>query len=465
VVIDSGAERHKTSLQEVKTAQRERKREERVSIMRSRGFLVLLLAMVVSSFPGGCGDSGERGGEGELVRTSRPPGQTDMLLLAQARFVQETDPETGKSRPVPAPAKLTIVQGTGERWEVETLEDPESNVFHKAIIADVDGTGPAMLTIGANAARLKAWRRANGEWQARTLWAPVFGGEQERLRDFEIGDVTGDGRPDVVIATHDLGVVAVLEPAPPGQEWKVHEVDRTESRTFVHEVEIGDVDGDGVVEFFVTPSAPNVLDGTPQPGRILGYRWRENGADRFEVAHFEGAHVKEILVADLEERGHPDLYASIEPERKRGSGGVRVEDPLIIRRYRFDGGRMSETDVATFRDRQCRFLTYGDLTGDGQLELVASTMTAGVWMLRRQDSRWVSELVARDSETAEFEHAAIVLDLDHDGTNELYVVSDNSTQSEGMLRRFLWNGHGFDMEEITPIPPDHITFNVTGGKI
>lgn len=434
--------------------------------MKSRVPWAPLSAMIILSVFCGCGGSGERGAEDEAAPTARAPGQTDMLLLAQARFVQETDPETGRSRPVPAPAKLTIVQGTGERWEVETLEDPESNVFHKALIADVDGSGPALLTIGANGARLKAWCKTDGAWQARTLWAPVFGGEQERLRDFELGDVTGDGRPDLVIATHDLGVVAVLEPAPPGQEWGIHEVDRTESRTFVHEVEIGDVDADGVAEFFVTPSAPNVLDGTPQPGRIVGYRWRTGGgAERFEVAHFEDAHVKEILVADLEGRGQPDLYASVEPERKRGSGGVRVDDPLIIRRYRFDGDGVHETDIATFRDRQCRFLTYGDLTGDGQLELVASTMTTGVWMLRRQGSRWVSELVARDSETAEFEHAAIILDLDHDGSSELYVVSDNSTQSEGMLRRFLWNGHGFDMEEIAPIPPDHLTFNVTGGKL
>jgi len=41
----------------------------------------------------------------------------------------------------------------------------------------------------------------------------------------------------------------------------------------VHEVEIGDVDGDGRNEFFTTPSEPNRLDGVEQGGRIDMYKW------------------------------------------------------------------------------------------------------------------------------------------------------------------------------------------------
>ena len=48
---------------------------------------------------------------------------------------------------------------------------------------------------------------------------------------------------------------------------KVQEIHRDAERTFTHEVEIADVDGDKKLEFFTTPSAPNRLDGTPQGGR------------------------------------------------------------------------------------------------------------------------------------------------------------------------------------------------------
>ncbi len=429
-----------------------------------------MATLVLAWMVGGCtgGETTVTEPTEDAVKTPPPPGNTDTLLLAQSYFLSEKDEKTGKTKPVPGPAKLTMIRGTGEQWESEVLEDKESNVFHKAIVADLDGNGPALVTIGANGARLKIWRKAEGAWTATTLWAPTFGGKQERLRDMEVGDVTGDGKDDIVIVSHDQGVVAVAQLPEGATEWTITEVDRTKERIFVHEVEIGDVDGDGKNEFFATPSAPNVLDGTPQPGAIVGYRWAGDKAERFEVASFMGAHVKEILVADIEGTGKADLYAAIEPERVKTDVGIAAEDPLVIRRYRFDGDKIEETDIATFREEQCRFLTYGDLTGDGKLELVASTMTTGVWMLRQSDDGWMTELVAKDSPTAEFEHAANILDLDHDGKLELVVVSDNMADPQGKggkVRRYRWNGSGFDEEIVADVPADHLTFNVTAGKL
>ncbi len=431
------------------------------------GAAALLLALLTAGCGSDAGSTTPTPAIGPDLDATLPaaPGQTDTLMLAQAYFKNVPDAESGKTKPVPAPAKLTLIRGTGEQWEVTSLEDEESNVFHKALALPSGDGSDGILTIAANGARLKAWTRAGDGWEAVTHWAPTFGGQQERLRDMERGDVTGDGRDDLVIATHDLGVVAVVE-IPESGDWKVHEVDRTEDRTFVHEIELGDVDGDGVAEFFATPSAPNVLDGTPQPGRIVGYRFKGGKTERFEIASFLGAHVKEILVADLEGRGRADLYASIEPERKKVGDKVQATDPLIIRRYRWgDDGQITETDIANFRDEQCRFLVPGDLTGDGKLELVASTMTAGVYMLRQGEAGWTSELVAKDSRFAEFEHAAAIIDLDGDGKFELYVMSDGLPSDEGKLRRFLWNGDGFDTQEVAVLPTDHMTFNITAGKL
>ena len=427
---------------------------------------LIAMTTAAASMAVGCNGDTPAGGETTEAVTEAAgtpaPGNTDTLYLAHARFTYETG-EDGKLKPVPAPAKLTLLRGTGDQWTTEILEDEESNVFHKALVLDLDE--PVLLTIGANGARLKTWKKVDGAWQGTTHWAPTFGGKQERLRDVEVGDVTGDGRPDVVIATHDMGVVAVAEIPADGGDWTIHEVDRTEARTFVHEVEIGDVDGDGTAEFFVTPTAPNVLDGTPQPGHIVGFRKTGDGFERFEVASFLGAHVKEILVADLEGRGRADLYAAIEPERKKTAAGVTVEDPLVIRRYRFDGDQILEEDIATFRDEQCRFLISGDLTGDGNLELVASTMTTGVWMLRQSDAGWMVELVDKDSDNHEYEHATNILDLDNDGKFELYVVSDSLPPLPGMVRRYKYNGTSFDKEEILPLDKDHMTFNITAGKL
>ena len=68
-------------------------------------------------------------------------------------------------------------------------------------------------------------------------------------------------------------------------------------------------------------------------------------------------------------------------------------------------------------------------------------------------------------QVAEFEHAANIIDRDNDGKFELYVNADNLPNQEGALRRYKWNGTGFDAEEVIKTPVDHMTFNVTGGKL
>ena len=128
------------------------------------------------------------------------------------------------------------------------------------------------------------------------------------MRDIEIADVTGDGNDDLVIATHDQGIVAVLQKV--NGKWDVNELNRT-PQIFVHEIEIGDVNGDGVKELFSTPSAPNKVDGTPQPGTILMFRYNGKTFDRSAVEELPKRHVKEILVADVVGSGSPDLFAAL----------------------------------------------------------------------------------------------------------------------------------------------------------
>lgn len=62
------------------------------------------------------------------------------------------------------------------------------------------------MTLAGTKAAVKLWRAEGSE----TLWEADFGGRFSRMRDAEIGDIYGDGKQDIAIATHDQGVVAVL---------------------------------------------------------------------------------------------------------------------------------------------------------------------------------------------------------------------------------------------------------------
>jgi len=318
---------------------------------------------------------------------------------------------------VPQPARMGILTAGDSGWTYRYLEDPDSNVFHKAMAyGSVDGV-PGVLTFGGTRAAVKLLRSGA---DAETIWEADFGGKFSRMRDGEVADIYGDGMASIAVATHDQGVVAVLRPDAAGG-FAVEELDR-EGDTFVHEIEIGDLTGDGILEIYATPSEPNKMDGTPQPGKVVRYM-PAVGEGRTVVADLGDRHAKEILVADIDGDGTDELYVSVEAV----SGG-EVE----IRRYDAETDPRGGTVIATLDDTLCRFLTAGDVDGDGQQEMVAAAFKSGLWLLRPGDPAWSVESI--DRESSGFEHAAILTDLDEDGVDELYVASDR----DGEIRRYTW---------------------------
>jgi hypothetical protein len=223
--------------------------------------------------------------------------------------------------------------------------------------------------------------------------------------------------------------------------------------TFVHEIEIGDLDGDGVLEVYATPSEPNRLDGTPQSGQVVRYvPARQEG--RVVVADLGERHAKEILVDDVDGDGRDELYVSVEG-LLGGVGGKQLLEPVEIRRYEADTPAAEGVVVARIEDRLCRFLSAGDVDGDGSKELVAAAFSSGVWLLRPgadPKGSWQIELV--DADSAGFEHAAILTDLDGDGRDELYVASDRHKE----LRRYVWNGERLVRDTIYVRPDDRPIF-------
>lgn len=398
----------------------------------------------------------------DAVAAPPPPASAGpVLLLTQSRFGEEVLPD-GTTRPKPLPAALVILRPGANGWDVEEIEDPDSNVFHKAMVFDPDGQGPGILTIGAMGAHLKLWRRRGTDWEPTSLWHTTFGGRFDRLRDVEIADVTGDGVPEILLATHDQGVVAVLRRA--GDAWETIEINR-QADVFVHEMEVGDIDGDGRPEFFTTPSEPNRTGAVAQGGGIDAYRWNGESFDRRIVMTSAGAHAKEILAADLDGDGTAALYAVIEA-RTEASGDCTRDPgmiPLRIVRYEPHGdGFVEAPDATTLPDCMCRFLTWGDVDGDGINEMVAATKNAGLWLLRRPE-REAGTAERIDADSGGFEHAALAVDLDGDGTAEIYVAADK----QGEVRRYRWNPErrSFDRETIHRVGSNQITWNVTAGTL
>ena len=403
-----------------------------------RAFSVLLgsIAMVVGLV--GCAADQEAPSEQSTVRdsTTLPNG----LLVALAALDKDAE-----GKPVPLPARLGILTLEDGEWRYRFFEDPDSNVFHKAIAWESAGRD-GVMTFGGTQAVVKLWSAGDAP---AVLWQEDFGGKFSRMRDAEIADVFGEGTGAIAIGTHDQGVVAVLRPDGQGG-FEVVRLDE-EPNTFVHEIEIGDLDGDGALEIYATPSAPNKLDGTPQPGKVVRYQpARDEG--RVVVADLGDQHAKEILVTDIEGDGKDELYVSVEAV----SGG-RVE----IRRFDHGTDPGGGQVIVELDDTLCRFLTAGDVDGDGQKELVAASYKSGIWLLRPDGDQW--SVTAIDKDSSGFEHAAILTDLDEDGVDELYVASDKHDE----IRRYRWQD-GEPVREVIYRHNDGLsrfTWNLTSAPI
>ena len=98
--------------------------------------------------------------------------------------------------------------------------------------------------------------------------------------------------------------------------------------------------------------------------------------------------------------------------------------------------------TTTWSDESVREFAPFDLDGDGRQEMVAAAYKSGLWLLRptAPGEPWAVESIDEDS--AGFEHAAILADLDEDGVAALYVASDK----HGEIRSYVWQDGALQRE-------------------
>jgi hypothetical protein len=278
-----------------------------------------------------------------------------------------------------------------------------------------------------------------------------------------VGDVDQDGKDEYVMATHDGGVIVVYNPPENGAPAEVIELDAKKD-TFVHEIEIGDLEGDGKLEFFATPSDRNTANAS-QAGEVVMYKFEAGTYKRIKVDGGPHTHAKEILAADLNKDGKSEFFSVLEAET---DANKQVVKPVEIRRYIAKADGTFETEVVgQIQDRQTRFLVAADFDGDGFQELVAASFKTGLYLIdgsvdKSGKFKWEAP-VQFEATSSGFEHAAYASDLDGDGKMELYVAADD--QSE--LKRYDWNPttKTFDKKKIGKLESGIFTWNVTTTRL
>ena len=196
-----------------------------------------------------------------------------------------------------------------------------------------------------------------GEWKTHVA-ADVVDNESPQF-----GDLTGDGRPELVCSAGGQFVYYAFDPSEATERWKRHNISPAKSTggKFTHGLGLGDVDGDGKTDLIDKDHwwrQPASLDGDPE---WEGFRFQfspKGGADMFAY--------------DFDGDGDTDIYTSAAAhaygltwfEQAEGEGGKKIWKRHVIT------GQKPEDNPYGVAFSQAHAAQLVDIDGDGTRDLV-----------------------------------------------------------------------------------------------
>lgn len=190
-------------------------------------------------------------------------------------------------------------------------------------------------------------------------------------RKVAVGDLDGDGAPDVVAAEHDTFAVHVLRNRGDGtlSAWPGSPIVAAGEKPHTHDIVLADLDGDAALDVLTTNADEHTVavwrgDGrggfAPAAGSPFGTAFR-HPYDAMAIADFDGDRRPDVVVPLLRD-------ARIALLRGAGSGVLRS----------------SRTDTVAVSPRPGYVLAV-DVDGDGDRDVVASHDDTGVLDVLRND--------------------------------------------------------------------------------
>jgi len=252
-----------------------------------------------------------------------------------------------------------------------------------------------------------------------------------------IGDLDGDGKPDLAVANYGDNSVSVLRnTATSGSittgsfAWRV---DFT-TGSYPQSVAIGDLDGDGKPDLAVANLLGNtvsVLRNTATSGSIT------TGSFALNVDFVTGAYPYSVAIGDLDGDGKPDLAVA-----NSNSNTVSVLRNTATSGSITTGSFAAKVDFAT--GGQPYSVAIGDLDGDGKRDLAVANLGSYTVSVLRNTATFGSITTGSfaahvDFATGGYPISVAIGDLDGDGKPDLAVVN-SSSNTVSVLRNTVTSG-------------------------
>ncbi|MBD3183433.1 VCBS repeat-containing protein [Candidatus Poribacteria bacterium] len=164
----------------------------------------------------------------------------------------------------------------------------ENTHVEGVVVVDIDGDGEAEVIAGPNIFK----RKSDGSWERTELLADI-----DVRTCIAVGDLTGNGKPDIVLSEGELDKAKVIWLRNP--DWKPTLL--ADNFFHPHSLEIADFDGNGMLDIFVGEMG---LSGYPKAREVI---YRNQGRGKFDmdiVGHYP-THCSRV--ADMTGNGFPDI--------------------------------------------------------------------------------------------------------------------------------------------------------------
>eukprot|EP01035_Chromulina_nebulosa_P021038 gene21038-27264_t len=301
-------------------------------------------------------------------------------------------------------------------------------------IGDLDGDGKPDIVVGNNgSANISILRNtsSSGSITSGSFATQVTFATGTSPRSVAIGDIDGDGKPDLVVANFASNIVSVFRNT--SSSGSITSGSFATGVTFAtgsfpRSVAIGDIDGDGKPDLVLANSLSNtvsVLRNTSTIGTVT------SGSFATQVTFAAENNPYDIAIGDIDGDGKSDLAVT----------NNQTHNVSIYRNTSTSGTITSGSFAAhvTFATGTLPFgVSIGDIDGDGKPDLaVANISTSNVSVLRNTSS---SGSITSSSfapqvtfATGSFSEKVAIGDIDGDGRPDL-AVANNGSANVSVLR-------------------------------
>jgi len=261
-------------------------------------------------------------------------------------------------------------------------------------IGDLNGDGKPDLAIAAVTNTVSVLlNRGDGSFQARRDYRIGF-----EPRSVAIGDLNGDGKPDLATANAETDTVSVLLNRGDGSfQAKLDYAAGLRPWS----VAIGDLNGDG---------KPDLAIANLWADTVSVLLNRGDGSFQAKLDYAAGDGPRSIALGDLNGDGKPDLATA-----NGGTSPDYDEDTVSVLLNKGDGSFEARLDYRTGREPSS--VALGDLNGDGKPELATANFTGNVSVfLNRGDGSFQAKA---DYGTGPAPALIAIGDLNGDGKSDL----------------------------------------------